>query len=160
MASPRSSCDKPTATSASRSPEPLGAHSVSSQAVKFSRSDSGSSRMACLISSTVIPNNLSKFTHERADPSLGPAPCSFNLLYVFTALLAAPFAGQRGFSTLLFTRFQVVGMALDLLDDIFLLYLPLKPAKRALQGFPILHEHFSQKSVTTFRVRSDKTETS
>ncbi len=43
-------------------------------------------------------------------------------------------------------------MALDIFDDIFLLHLSLEPAKRALEGFPIQHDYFSQKSVTTFRV--------
>jgi hypothetical protein len=33
---------------------------------------------------------------------------------------------------------------LDILDDIFLLHLPLEPAKRTLDGLAILHFHFSQ----------------
>jgi hypothetical protein len=33
---------------------------------------------------------------------------------------------------------------LDILDDIFLLHLPLEPAKRALNGLAILYFHFSQ----------------
>jgi hypothetical protein len=33
---------------------------------------------------------------------------------------------------------------LDILDDIFLLYLPFESAKRAFDGLAILHFHFSQ----------------
>jgi hypothetical protein len=33
---------------------------------------------------------------------------------------------------------------LDILDDIFLLHLPLEPAKRTFDGLAILHFHFSQ----------------
>jgi len=50
------------------------------------------------------------------------------LVLLFASLLAIPLAGQRRLYTLLFAWLQVVGVTLDFLDDVFLLYLPLKPA--------------------------------
>ena len=67
------------------------------------------------------------------------------VLVTFAALLfARAFPRQRLLGAAAISRFQVEGMLLDILDDIFLLHLPLEPAKRALDGFAILHFHFSQ----------------
>src|SRR5579872_5093807 len=49
--------------------------------------------------------------------------------------------------------FQIEGMLLDIFDDIFLLHLPLEPAKRALDGLAILHFHFSQARLHPLRGR-------
>ena len=48
------------------------------------------------------------------------------LLDIFGPLFAVSFAGQRFFRATLFARFQVEGVTLDLLDNIFLLYLAFK----------------------------------
>ena len=50
------------------------------------------------------------------------------LVLLFTSFLAIPLARQSCFDATLLTRFQVVGVTLDFLDDVLLLYLPLKPA--------------------------------
>src|SRR5436189_27780 len=59
-------------------------------------------------------------------------------------LLARTFTRQGLLGATAISRFQVEGMLLDILDDIFLLHLPLEPAKRAFDGFAILYFHFSQ----------------
>ena len=59
-------------------------------------------------------------------------------------LLARPFTRERLLGASPIAWFQVEGVLLDILDDIFLLHLPLEPAKRAFDGFAILHFHFSQ----------------
>ena len=50
------------------------------------------------------------------------------LVLLFTSLLAIPLARQSCLDTTLFARFQIVGVTLNFLDDVLLLYLPLKPA--------------------------------
>ena len=47
-------------------------------------------------------------------------------------LLAAAFPRQGLLCAAFISRFQIIGMLLDILDDIFLLDFPLEPAKRAL----------------------------
>ena len=61
-----------------------------------------------------------------------------DLILLFTSLFAIPLACQCCFHAALFTGFQVVGMTLHFLDDVFLLYLPLKPAQRVLKRFAFL----------------------
>jgi hypothetical protein len=45
---------------------------------------------------------------------------------LFASLLAAPLASESFFDTLLFARLQVIGVSLDLLNDVFLLHLALE----------------------------------
>ena len=59
-------------------------------------------------------------------------------------LLARAFTRERLLGATAIPWLQVEGMLLDILDDIFLLNLPLEAAKRALDGLAILHFHFSQ----------------
>jgi len=66
------------------------------------------------------------------------------LVLFFSRLLAGSLAGQSCFHSLFFARLQVEGVALDLLDNVFLLYLSLEPAQRVLEGFPLLQSHFCQ----------------
>src|SRR5205823_12990231 len=73
--------------------------------------------------------------------SRAPAPRSIDFAAL---LLARAFTRERLLGAAAIPRLQVEGMLLDILDDIFLLDLPLEPAKRALDGFAILHFHFSQ----------------
>jgi len=60
------------------------------------------------------------------------------LLLLFASLLAIPLARQCCFYATLLARFEVVGMTLHFLDDVFLLYLPLKPAQRVLKRLAFL----------------------
>ena len=63
----------------------------------------------------------------------------------FAALfLARTLARERLLGAAAIARLQIEGMLLDILDDIFLLHLPLEAAKRAFDGLAILHFHFSQ----------------
>jgi chaperonin GroES len=69
---------------------------------------------------------------------------SARLLDVGAALLAVALARQGFLGPALFARLQVVGMTLDFLDDVFLLNLALKAAKRAFYGFAVLNDNFRQ----------------
>jgi hypothetical protein len=51
-----------------------------------------------------------------------------SLVSFFASLLAIPLACQCCLHATLFTGFQIVGVTLNFLDDVLLLYLPLKPA--------------------------------
>src|SRR5712672_1538122 len=65
-------------------------------------------------------------------------------------LLAIPFASERLLGPSLVAGFQVEGMLLDILDDVFLLNLPLEPAESALDRFALLDFDFSHASNTPF----------
>ncbi len=80
---------------------------------------------------------------DRAEPPReGAALCC--LVLFFTYLLSRSFASQRGLHTLFLARFQVEGVALDLLDNVFLLYLTLEAAQRIFEGFTLLQSYFCQ----------------
>jgi hypothetical protein len=74
-----------------------------------------------------------------------PFPASILFL---TCFLARPLASQRGFHALLLARFEVKGVSLDLLDDVFLLHLALKAAKSVFEGFSLLQSNFRQTRYT------------
>ena len=69
------------------------------------------------------------------------AKCSVLFL---ASLLASPFASERCFYALLFAGLQVKGVALDLLDNVFLLHLALKTSQSVLEGFALLKSNFCQ----------------
>ena len=73
------------------------------------------------------------------------------LFRICAALLAVPLACEGLFGTTLLAWLQVKGMTLDFLNDVFLLDLPLEPAKRAFQGFSVLDMDFSQKISPRFQ---------
>jgi hypothetical protein len=54
--------------------------------------------------------------------------CYLTSVLLFANLLASALTSQRGFYTLLFSWFQVKGVALDFLNDVFLLYLAFEAA--------------------------------
>jgi len=64
---------------------------------------------------------------------------------LFTSLLAIPLACQRFLDTTLLTGLQVVGVTFDFLDDVFLLYLPLKPTESILKRLAFLYANLCQK---------------
>jgi hypothetical protein len=66
------------------------------------------------------------------------------LFHIARALLAIALTGECFLRATLFAGLQIERMALDLFNDIFLLDLALEAAERALQGFPILKNDFSQ----------------
>jgi hypothetical protein len=71
------------------------------------------------------------------------------LLSFFASLLAIALARQSRLYAFLFTGLQIVGVTLDFLDDVFLLYLPLEPAKRIFQRLAFLHTNFCQSDPTS-----------
>lgn len=59
-------------------------------------------------------------------------------------LLAIPLACQGFLDALLLAGLQVEGVALDFLDDVFLLHLALEAAKSILEGLTLLQTNFCQ----------------
>jgi hypothetical protein len=70
-----------------------------------------------------------------------PGPAA--LLRFAPELLAITLARQRLLGSPLVPRFQVEGVLFDVLDDVFLLHLPLEPPESALDGFALLNLDFS-----------------
>jgi hypothetical protein len=66
------------------------------------------------------------------------------LVLFLTSFLTAPLASQRFFHALFLAWFQVEGVTLDLLDDVFLLNLAFKAAQRVLKGLTLLNSDFRQ----------------
>jgi hypothetical protein len=104
---------------------------------------------------------LSRATPGRGDPLLLHPRCSVlplpSCLVLFLAnFLAGTLAGECGFYALFLTRLQVKGVALDLLDNVFLLHFALKTAQSILEGFPLLQSNFRQTRHTPKPVRKDR----
>ena len=59
------------------------------------------------------------------------------LVLFLTCLFTVALAGQCFFGALLFARLQIKRVALDFLDDVLLLNLPLEAAQRIFQGFSV-----------------------
>ena len=66
------------------------------------------------------------------------------LVLLFASLFSCSLASESSFHALLLAGLQVKGVALDLLNDVFLLHLPLKAAKSVLEGFSLLKSNFCQ----------------
>ena len=66
------------------------------------------------------------------------------LILFLARLLAIPLACQCFLHALLLTGLQVVGVTFDFLDDVFLLYLPLKPAESILKRLAFLYANLCQ----------------
>ncbi len=66
------------------------------------------------------------------------------LVLLFTSLLTIPLARQRFFHATLFAGLQVEGVTFDFLDNVFLLYLTLKPTQRIFKRFAFLHANLCQ----------------
>src|SRR5690606_31318695 len=70
------------------------------------------------------------------------------LFRVATLLLARPLAGECLLGPALIARLQIERVLLDVLDDVFLLDLPLEAAKRAFDRLAILNFDFGQSNYT------------
>ena len=79
---------------------------------------------------------------SRAAPG-GSGPLTA-LILLLACFLAGPFPGQRGLHALFLARLQVKGVTLNLLDNVFLLYLALETAQSVLEGFTLLKPNFCQ----------------
>jgi hypothetical protein len=67
------------------------------------------------------------------------------LVSLFASLLAIPLARQSCLDAFLLTGLQVVGVTLDFLDDVFLLYLPLEPAESIFERLALLYANLCQR---------------
>jgi len=66
------------------------------------------------------------------------------LILFFPCLLPAALARQCFLHALLLAGFQIKGVPLDLLNDVFLLHLALEPAQCVLEGLALLKSDFRQ----------------
>jgi|SRR5208282_1969121 hypothetical protein len=66
------------------------------------------------------------------------------LVLLFTRFLASSFASESGFDTLFLAGLQVKGVALNLLDNVFLLHLALETSQSVLEGLALLKSYFCQ----------------
>jgi len=73
-----------------------------------------------------------------------PLPQINQLVLLLASLLAIPLACQCCFHATLFARFQIVGMTLYFLDDVFLLNLPLEAAQSIFERLAFLYTNFRQ----------------
>lgn len=64
-------------------------------------------------------------------------------------LLAITLACERFFYALLFTWFQIKGVTLDFLDNVFGLHLALKTAQSIFKGFAFLYSNLCQEKYTS-----------
>ncbi|HYS27421.1 MAG TPA: hypothetical protein VEP46_17555, partial [Vicinamibacterales bacterium] len=82
---------------------------------------------------------------HRSPPLLvvGPRLAAALLLGFASKLLAITLSRQRLLGAAFVTRLQVEGVLLDVLDDVFLLHLPLEPSESALDGLALLNLDFS-----------------
>ncbi len=88
--------------------------------------------------------NVSPMGAKRSRVTPGRGDPFRPLVLLLANFLTSALASQRGFYPFLFTGFQVKGVALDLLDNVFLLYFALEAAQRVLEGFTLLQPNFRQ----------------
>jgi len=84
---------------------------------------------------------------KRMGRRLGAATHVLSILF-FACFFPAAFAGERFLDALFFAGLQVKGVALDLLDDVFLLHLALESPQCILEGFALLKSDLSQTNYT------------
>ncbi len=75
------------------------------------------------------------------------------LVLLLTDLLAITLTRERFFDALLFTWFQIKGVTLDFLDNVFGLNLALKAAQSIFKGFALLYSNLCQEKYTSKRSR-------
>ena len=86
--------------------------------------------------------DLSRAAPGRSGPLLRLILTSLVLL--FTRFLASTFSSESGLHTLFLAGLQVKGVALNLLDNVFLLHLALETSQSVLEGFALLKSYFCQ----------------
>ena len=79
---------------------------------------------------------------KQGHPGKGATLC--RLILFLARFLSSTFASQRGLDALFLAGLQVEGVALDLLDNVFLLHLAFEAAKSVLEGFTLLKSYLSQ----------------
>jgi hypothetical protein len=103
-------------------------------------------------SPAVQMNSVPQSTHLRilSWNSIGRYLVGVGLLQLAPEFLPVALSRERLLRSTLVSRFQVEGMLLDILDDVFLLNLPLEPAESALDRFALLDFDFSHATNTPF----------
>jgi hypothetical protein len=97
----------------------------------------------------MVPASLKVKVAAAAGESGGQIKSNSCPLVLFLAsLLPAALARQRLFHALFFTGFQIKGVPLDLLDNVFLLHLALKTPQCILEGLTLLQSDFRQRNYT------------
>ena len=74
--------------------------------------------------------------------------CS-HLVLLLADLLAITLTCERFFHALLFTWFQIKGVTLDFLDNVFGLHLALKAPQSIFKGFAFLYSNLCQEKYTS-----------
>ena len=126
---------------------PCGEHKIcpAVHALKYPILKFGHGANPWLKAVSVKTARLRKIVKEEGEALPGASPLWFIWLFRFpAALLPVPFTGESGFHTLFLTWLQIEGMALDLFNDVFLLYLPLKATKGIFKSFALLQSYFCQ----------------
>ena len=80
---------------------------------------------------------------KNGSPPHGSDPSVVSIL-LLTRFFATSFTCKRFLDSLLFAGLQVKGVALNLLNDVFLLHLALKSSQRVFEGLPLLESDFRQ----------------
>jgi hypothetical protein len=71
-----------------------------------------------------------------------------DLVLLFACFFSAAFTSQRFFYALFFTRLQVKGVTLDLLNNVFLLHFALEATQCIFEGLALLKSYFCQLNYT------------
>ena len=79
----------------------------------------------------------------------------YRLVLLLTSFFPAAFACQCFLHALLFARLQIKGVALDLLNYVFLLHLALEAPQCILKGLALLQSDFCQRNYTPKLVQWD-----
>jgi hypothetical protein len=98
------------------------------------------------LSSACVPPQERNARMERA--ALGSGGPRVLLVLLFPSFFPAALTCQGFFHTLLLAGFQIEGVALYLLDDVFLLHLTLEAAQCVLKGLALLQSDFCQRNYT------------
>jgi hypothetical protein len=93
-----------------------------------------------------LQKNKTLLRKQNRPPPGGDGPNELVLL--FTSLFTTPFTRQSFLHAFLLAWFEVKGMSLDFLDNVFLLYLSLKATQGIFEGFSLLQSDFCQLNYT------------
>jgi hypothetical protein len=110
-----------------------------------------------LLQLNLVGARWSRATPGRGDPLLRQS-CSLKtysfkssnrlllklLILLFANLFASTLTRQCGFYALFLAGLQIEGVALNLLDNVFLLHLAFETPQRVLEGFTLLQSNFRQ----------------
>ena len=73
-----------------------------------------------------------------------PGALALALILLFARFLTGSLASESRLDAFFFAGLQVEGVALDLLDNVFLLHLALETAQSVLEGLALLKSNFCQ----------------